>query len=181
MSSTWRMTRSCSGPTACGGRRGLLTAELALALAQAATRKTGVERPQVLIVRDTRESGEMLQAAVAAGVSAAGGDALLGGVLPTPAAPLLIGRYGFDLAVVLSASHNPYEDNGIKFFAGDGYKLSDETELQIEQELERAADDGVAAAARLPALPRRSATCATCGARARTTCASCTGTSPSST
>jgi phosphoglucosamine mutase len=125
---------------------GLLTAELALGLAQAATRKTGVERPQVLIVRDTRESGEMLQAAVAAGVSAAGGDALLGGVLPTPAAPLLIGRYGFDLAVVLSASHNPFQDNGIKFFAGDGYKLSDETELQIEQELERAGSAAAAAA-----------------------------------
>ena len=58
-------------------------------------------------------------------------------MLPTPAAPLLIGRYGFDLAVVLSASHNPYHDNGIKFFAGDGYKLSDETELAIERELER--------------------------------------------
>ena len=81
----------------------------------------------------------MLQAALAAGVSAAGGDALLGGVLPTPAAPLLIGRYGFDLAVVLSASHNPYQDNGIKFFAGDGYKLSDETELAIERELEQPA------------------------------------------
>jgi phosphoglucosamine mutase len=114
-----------------------LTAELALALARAATRQTGAERPQVLIVRDTRESGEMLQSAVAAGVSAAGGDALLGGVLPTPAAPLLLGRYGFDLAAVLSASHNPYQDNGIKFFAGDGYKLSDEAELQIERELER--------------------------------------------
>jgi phosphoglucosamine mutase len=126
---------------------GLLTAELALGLAQAATRKTGVERPQVLIVRDTRESGEMLQAAVAAGVSAAGGDALLGGVLPTPAAPLLIGRYGFDLAVVLSASHNPYEDNGIKFFAGDGYKLSDENELAIERELEEAVPTSTAAPA----------------------------------
>lgn len=122
---------------------GLLTAELALGLARAATRKTGAERPQVLIVRDTRESGEMLEAAVAAGVSAAGGDALLGGVLPTPAAPLLVGRYGFDLAVVLSASHNPFQDNGIKFFAGDGYKLSDESELAIERELERAG--GVAA------------------------------------
>jgi phosphoglucosamine mutase len=121
---------------------GLLTAELALGLARAATRKTGVERPQVLIVRDTRESGEMLEAAVAAGVSSAGGDALLGGVLPTPAAPLLIGRYGFDLAVVLSASHNPYEDNGIKFFAGDGYKLSDESELAIEQELEQPEEQG---------------------------------------
>jgi len=132
------MTRKLFGTDGVRGvAGGLLTAELALGLAQAATRKTGVERPQVLIVRDTRESGEMLQAAVAAGVSAAGGDALLGGVLPTPAAPLLIGRYGFDLAVVLSASHNPYEDNGIKFFAGDGYKLSDENELAIERDLER--------------------------------------------
>ena len=113
-----------------------LTAGLALALGRAATRRTGAERPQVLIIRDTRESGEMLQAALAAGVSSAGGDALLGGVLPTPAAPLLIRRYGFDLAAVLSASHNPYQDNGIKFFAGDGYKLSDETELAIERELE---------------------------------------------
>lgn len=94
-------------------------------------------RPQVLIIRDTRESGEMLQAALAAGVSAAGGDALLGGVLPTPAAPLLIGRYGFDLAAVISASHNPYRDNGIKFFGADGFKLSDETEAEIERELER--------------------------------------------
>ena len=115
-----------------------LTAELALALGRAATRQTGAERPQVLIIRDTRESGEMLQAALAAGVSSAGGDALLGGVLPTPAAPLLIGRYGFDLAAVLSASHNPFQDNGIKFFAGDGYKLTDEAELAIERELERA-------------------------------------------
>ena len=114
-----------------------LTAGLALALGRAATRRTGAERPQVLVIRDTRESGEMLQAALAAGVSSAGGDALLGGVLPTPAAPLLIRRYGFDLAAVLSASHNPYQDNGIKFFAGDGYKLSDETELAIERELER--------------------------------------------
>src|SRR5271166_481085 len=122
------------------GVRGLagefLSAELALALGRAATRQTDAERAQVLIIRDTRESGEMLQAAVAAGVAAAGGDALLGGVLPTPAAPLLLARYGFDLAVVLSASHNPYHDNGIKFFAGDGYKLSDEAELAIERELE---------------------------------------------
>ena len=117
----------------------LLSAELALALGQAATRQTGADRPQVLIIRDTRESGEMLQAAMAAGIGAAGGDALLGGVLPTPAAPLLIARYGFDLAVVLSASHNPYRDNGIKFFAGDGFKLSDAAEEAIEAELERAA------------------------------------------
>jgi phosphoglucosamine mutase len=113
----------------------LLSAELALALGRAATHQTGATRPQVLIVRDTRESGEMLQAAMAAGIAAAGGDALLGGVLPTPAAPLLIARYGFDLAVVLSASHNPYHDNGIKFFAADGFKLSDAAEEAIEAEL----------------------------------------------
>jgi phosphoglucosamine mutase len=133
------MTRKLFGTDGVRGVAGeFLTAELALALGAAATASTGATRPQVLIVRDTRESGEMLQAALAAGVSAAGGDALLGGVLPTPAAPLLIGRYGFDLAGVISASHNPYEDNGIKFFAGDGYKLSDESEQAIELELARA-------------------------------------------
>ncbi len=131
------MTRKLFGTDGVRGVAGeVLSAELALGLAQAATRLTKAERPQVLIVRDTRESGEMLQAAVAAGVAAAGGDALLGGVLPTPAAPLLIARYDFDLAAVLSASHNPYQDNGIKFFGPDGYKLSDDTELEIERELE---------------------------------------------
>jgi len=131
------MSRKLFGTDGVRGVAGeFLTAELALALGRAATRRTGAERPQVLIVRDTRQSGEMLQAALAAGVSSAGGDAMLGGVLPTPAAPLLIGRYGFDLAAVLSASHNPYRDNGIKFFAADGYKLSDEDELAIERELE---------------------------------------------
>jgi phosphoglucosamine mutase len=131
------MARKLFGTDGVRGVAGeFLTAELALGLGRAATIGCASERPQVLIVRDTRESGEMLQAAVSAGVSSAGGDVLLGGVLPTPAAPLLIGRYGFDLAVVLSASHNPYRDNGIKFFAGDGYKLSDDAEAQIERELE---------------------------------------------
>jgi phosphoglucosamine mutase len=132
------MARKLFGTDGVRGVAGeFLTAELALALGRAATRQTGAPRPQVLVVRDTRESGEMLQAAVAAGVSAAGGDALLGGVLPTPAAPLLLKRYGFHLAVVLSASHNPYQDNGIKFFASDGFKLSDDAELEIERGLER--------------------------------------------
>jgi phosphoglucosamine mutase len=111
-----------------------LTAELALSLARAATARIGAA-PRVLILRDTRESGEMLEAAVAAGIAEAGGEALLGGVLPTPAAPLLIGRYGFDAAVVISASHNPYRDNGIKFFGGDGFKLSDAVEAEIEAAL----------------------------------------------
>ena len=120
------------------GRAGeFLTADLALGLARAAVTLAPDSRPQVLIVRDTRESGEMLEAAIAAGVTAAGGDAFLAGVLPTPAAPLLVRRHGLGLAAVISASHNLYEDNGIKLFAADGFKLDDETEHEIERELER--------------------------------------------
>jgi phosphoglucosamine mutase len=122
-----------------------LSVELALALAREATRKSPAPQPRVLVIRDTRESGEMLEAAIAAGVTAAGGDVLLGGVLPTPAAALLVKRYDLDLAVVLSASHNPYQDNGIKFFGADGFKLSDVAELAIERGLE-AADDHSASA-----------------------------------
>ena len=113
----------------------VLTAELALALGAATTREIGGEHPRVLVVRDTRESGAMLESALAAGVASAGGDVLLGGVLPTPGAPLLVGQYGFDLAAVISASHNPFADNGIKFFGADRFKLSDATELAIEQRL----------------------------------------------
>jgi phosphoglucosamine mutase len=113
-----------------------VTAELALTLAAAAVRRATAEsregRPQVLVIRDTRESGSMLEAGIAAGAAAAGADVLLGGVLPTPVAPLLIRRYGFDLGVVLSASHNPFQDNGIKFFGADGDKLSDAQEEEIE-------------------------------------------------
>jgi len=109
-----------------------LGAELATALGRAAAAALEAERPQVLIVRDTRESGPMLEAALAAGIAAAGGDALLGGVLPTPAAAILAKRLGLDLAAVVSASHNPYRDNGIKFFSGEGTKLDDEAEARIE-------------------------------------------------
>ncbi len=113
-----------------------LTAELALALGRAATASLEAARPQVLIVRDTRESGPMLEAALAAGVAEAGGDALLGGVLPTPAAAVLVRRLGLDLAAVVSASHNPYRDNGIKFFSAAGTKLADEAEARMEAVLE---------------------------------------------
>ncbi len=113
-----------------------VTAELALSLGRVAALLSPAEQPRVLVIRDTRESGEMLEAALAAGVAEAGGEVLLGGVLPTPAAPLLIRRYGFDLAVVLSASHNAYGDNGIKFFAPDAFKLSDDAELEIEHRLD---------------------------------------------
>jgi phosphoglucosamine mutase len=112
-----------------------ITAELAMSLGRAtvlAARDDGVERPQVLIIRDTRESGPMLESALASGIAAAGGDALLGGVLPTPAASILTRRYGFDVAAVVSASHNPYTDNGIKFFGPGGTKLGDAAEERVE-------------------------------------------------
>src|ERR1700755_702741 len=77
----------------------------------------------------------MLKAAVAAGIAAAGGEALLGGVLPTPGAPLLVRRHALDLGGVISASHNPYQDTGIMFSGGAGYKLSDAVEAAIEHAL----------------------------------------------
>ncbi len=137
------MARQLFGTDGVRGRAGdFLTAELALSLARTAVAlrpgqnsSTPGGPPQVLIVRDTRESGEMLEAALAAGVTAAGGDALLAGVLPTPAAALLVRRHGMALAAVISASHNPYADNGIKLFAADGFKLADADEDRIEAAL----------------------------------------------
>jgi phosphoglucosamine mutase len=131
-----------------------LTAELALALGCAATRSLDGERPQVLIVRDTRESGPMLEAALASGIAAAGGDALLGGVLPTPAAAILVRRLGLDLAAVVSASHNPYGDNGIKFFSAAGTKLDDDAEAAIEALVnESVGADSIDAAGRATTAP----------------------------
>src|ERR1700761_2444493 len=133
------MARQLFGTDGVRGRAGeFLTAELALGLARAAVVHGAHERPQVLIIRDTRESGEMLEAAIAAGVTAAGGDALLAGVLPTPAAPMLVRRHGLQMAAVISASHNPYQDNGIKLFGSDGFKLHDDTEHEIESALNEA-------------------------------------------
>ena len=110
----------------------LLTPDLAVRLGRAAALQAEAERPQVLIVRDTRESGPMLEEALAAGIAAGGGDAMLAGVLPTPAASVLSRRLSFDLAAVVSASHNPFADNGIKFFNSRGTKLDDGAELEIE-------------------------------------------------
>jgi phosphoglucosamine mutase len=118
------------------GVRGLagefLSAELAFSLGRAAAAVCDAPSPQVLVVRDTRVSGEMLEAALCAGIAAAGGQALLAGVLPTPAASILVRRYGFDMGAVISASHNPYHDNGIKFFNARGQKLSDQAEAAVE-------------------------------------------------
>jgi phosphoglucosamine mutase len=123
------------------GVRGLangdLTPELALAVAGAAARvlvaHDGTHRPVAVVGRDPRASGEMLEAAVVAGLTSAGADVLRVGVLPTPAVAYLTGAYDADLGVVLSASHNPMPDNGIKLFARGGHKLPDEIEAEIEQ------------------------------------------------
>ena len=130
-----------------------LTAELALELGRAGAIVCGGERPQVLIVRDTRESGPMLESALASGVAQGGGDAWLGGVLPTPAASVLVRRLGLDLAAVVSASHNPWPDNGIKFFGRDGRKLDDEAAMRMEELVVGAAVP--AAEAETPGLPSR--------------------------
>src|SRR5689334_16004921 len=113
-----------------------LTAELAFALGRAAVSVCDSRSPEVLVVRDTRVSGEMLEAALCAGIAASGGQALLGGVLPTPAASILVRRFGFELAAVISASHNPFSDNGIKFFDAHGRKLPDEAEAAMEEDVQ---------------------------------------------
>jgi phosphoglucosamine mutase len=112
-----------------------LTAELAVNIGRAAAMilaaETG-EKPLVVIGRDTRISGDLLEAAVTAGLCSVGADVLLLGVVPTPAVARLLGRYGADAGVMLSASHNPFEYNGIKLFGPSGFKLTDEEEAGIE-------------------------------------------------
>src|ERR1700757_1478646 len=117
-----------------------LTAELALAIGSASARRLGVTprtgrtgRPVALIGRDPRASGEMLEAAVIAGLTSEGVDALRVGVLPTPAVAYLTAAYDAGFGVMISASHNPMPDNGIKIFGPGGHKLDDDTEDQIEE------------------------------------------------
>jgi phosphoglucosamine mutase len=115
-----------------------LTAEMALGLSVAAAHvlaEVGTfegHRPVAVVGRDPRASGEFLEAAVVAGLASAGVDVLRVGVLPTPAVAYLTGSLGADLGVMLSASHNPMPDNGVKFFARGGHKLADELEDRIE-------------------------------------------------
>jgi phosphoglucosamine mutase len=127
-----------------------VTGELAFALGRAVVSICSARRPQVLVVRDTRISGEMLESALCAGVAAAGADALIAGILPTPAASVLVRRLGLDLAAVISASHNPYYDNGIKFFDGEGRKLSKDAETAVEQQV--GADGGPTGSGRVRSL-----------------------------
>jgi phosphoglucosamine mutase len=111
-----------------------MTAETALRLGQAAGLRfvRGDHRHRVVIGKDTRLSGYMIEPALTAGFIGAGMDVVLVGPLPTPAVAMLTRSLRADLGVVISASHNPYEDNGIKLFGPDGFKLSDEEELEIE-------------------------------------------------
>jgi phosphoglucosamine mutase len=128
------------------GVRGLanvdLTADLALRLSRSAARVLASgERPQAIVGRDPRPSGEFLEAAVVAGLASAGLDVIRIGVVPTPAVALLTKQTGAALGVMLSASHNPMPDNGIKFFGPGGDKLTDEQEDAIEAGLDAAAAD----------------------------------------
>jgi phosphoglucosamine mutase len=120
-----------------------LTAELAMRVGRASVRvlggdRRGTSRPTVVVGRDPRASGEFLEAAMVAGICSAGGDALLAGVTTTPAVAFLTTDLGADAGVVISASHNPPADNGIKFFGPSGYKLPDRQEDEIERLLEQA-------------------------------------------
>ncbi|MDQ3735616.1 MAG: phosphoglucosamine mutase [Actinomycetota bacterium] len=127
------------------GVRGLanreLTPELALAVALAAAevlaRRDVSRRPVALVGRDSRASGEMLEAAVVAGLTSAGADVVRCGVIPTPGLAFLTADSGADLSVMLSASHNPMPDNGLKLFARGGHKLPDDIELAIEELVRR--------------------------------------------
>jgi phosphoglucosamine mutase len=116
-----------------------MTVEFALRLASAAARVLAPEGGTALVGKDTRLSGYMFEAALEAGFVAAGVDVNLIGPLPTPGIAYLTQRFGCRFGVVISASHNPYEDNGIKFFDASGSKLSDELEEQIESHLDQPA------------------------------------------
>ena len=134
------MTRRYFGTDGIRGRAGEepLTPEFVLQLGKAAGRyfRHESERPVVLLGKDTRESCDMLEAALAAGLLSQGVAVEHLGILPTPGVAYLTGELGASAGVMISASHNPYHDNGIKFFGPGGRKLSDEAELEIEKYLE---------------------------------------------
>ncbi len=141
------------------GVRGLanrhpMSPEIALALGRAITYVAGrgkTHTPRILIGKDTRLSGYMLETAIASGICSMGGRVILCGPIPTPAVAQLTVSMRADAGIVISASHNPYEDNGIKIFGSDGFKLPDEQEVELESLMDGAA--GGAGAALLAELP----------------------------
>lgn len=128
-----------------------MTPQMAINVGRAVANKFSQrdQKPRVVIGKDTRESGSMLEHALASGICSVGGNAFLAGVLPTPAVAFLTRSMEFDAGIVISASHNPFEDNGIKLFGANGYKLSDEIELELEKTI--LADDNTAEAVVSPA------------------------------
>lgn len=114
-----------------------LTADLAYKLGQAGaivlTKATNKKHPKIIVGKDTRVSGDMLESALVAGFLSVGAHAYIAGYIPTPAIAYLTREYGMDAGVVISASHNSFEFNGIKFFSNEGYKLSDDIENEIEE------------------------------------------------
>ncbi|MFL6752553.1 MAG: phosphoglucosamine mutase [Sphingomicrobium sp.] len=136
------MTRKFFGTDGIRGTTNLepMTAETALRVGQAAGAHflRGEHRHRVVIGKDTRLSGYMMESAMVAGFTSVGMDVVLVGPMPTPAVAMLTRSMRADLGVMISASHNPFADNGIKLFGPDGYKLSDETERKIEQRMEKA-------------------------------------------
>ena len=128
-----------------------MTAETALKLGKAAGAlfRRGAHVHRVVIGKDTRLSGYMLEPALTAGLTSTGMDVILTGPMPTPAVAFLTRSLRADLGVMISASHNPYQDNGIKLFGPDGYKLSDELEREIERRVEVNGNEGLAAASDL--------------------------------
>ncbi len=134
------MSRKFFGTDGVRGKVGTepMTVEFALRLASAAARTLAPNGGSVLIGKDTRLSGYMFEAALEAGFVAAGVNVYLTGPLPTPGVAFMTQRFGCDFGVVISASHNPYDDNGIKFFDRSGGKLSDALESEIERELNSA-------------------------------------------
>src|SRR6201981_2545344 len=129
------MARKYFGTDGIRGRaNGVITADLALRVGQAAgvVFRRGDYRHRVVIGKDTRLSGYMIEYALVAGFTSVGMDVLLLGPMPTPAVAMLTRSMRADLGVMISASHNPFDDNGIKLFGPDGYKLSDDVEHEIE-------------------------------------------------
>src|SRR5690606_37876022 len=147
------MTRRYFGTDGIRGRANKhpMTSEVALKVGMAAGKlfQNGSHRHRVVIGKDTRLSGYMLEAALMSGFTAVGMDVFLLGPMPTPAVAMLTRSLRADLGVMISASHNRYSDNGIKLFDPDGYKLSDEMELEIEQLIDGPAEPLLAPADRI--------------------------------
>ena len=184
------MVRKYFGTDGIRGRaNGVITPELALKVGQATglVFRRGEHRHRVVIGKDTRLSGYMIETALVAGFTSVGMDVLLLGPMPTPAVAMLTRSMRADLGVMISASHNPFDDNGIKLFGPDGYKLSDEVEHKIEAPDRRRHDQAARQERASSAAPSASTACTTaisnspsarCRAISRSTACASSSTAP---